>query len=78
MFLMFMNSHELFTVQPVVGHCDLIAGWNICTVGSVGLFDPGPGSAVVGSFVVGSLVISFLFLSCVFVVVDLGISFIDF
>ena len=47
-------------------------------MGSVGLFDPGPGSAVVGSFVVGSLVISFLFLSCVFVVVDLGISFVDF
>ena len=47
-------------------------------MGSVGLFDPGPGSAVVGSFVVGSLVVSFLFLSCVFVVADLGISFIDF
>ena len=47
-------------------------------MGSVGPFDPDPGSAVVGSFVVGSVVDSFLFLSCVFVVVDLGISFVDF
>ena len=46
-------------------------------MGSVGLFDPGPGSAVVGSFVVGSVVDSFLFLSCVFVVVDFCVSLVD-